>query len=335
MKKYKIYVLRDPRTNEIRYCGYTAGELRVRLWNHTASSRSSKKVTNWGMKRWFDELGELDMKPTIHLIDSSDDQGEALDLEVLHISNLRDTCDMLNIASGGMRDYSRIKDEFKDSYDYRVKAVYQYDLEGFYVDSFNSIKEAAASVNGEKSAISLSANNQDYTKVAYGFLWTDYKAKRIHVDIRIGGNEGNKHSQEALDKMSAAHKGKKWTKEAIAQRSESNSRALVQMEIDGTFIREWHSAKALLEETDWKVYSNRFGKGTQHGYVWVFKKDYDEDKDYNTIKEKVEPIVLEKKTSELKGATWVKNGKWLSSIRIGKKKVSLGYYDTPEESNAV
>lgn len=51
----------------------------------------------------------------------------------------------------------------------RLKKINQYDLEGNFIQSFNSLTEAAQAVNGSKGNISLVANGK--YKTAYGYKW--------------------------------------------------------------------------------------------------------------------------------------------------------------------
>ena len=51
----------------------------------------------------------------------------------------------------------------------RLKKINQYDLEGNFIQSFNSLTEAAQAVNGSKGNISQVANGK--YKTAYGYKW--------------------------------------------------------------------------------------------------------------------------------------------------------------------
>lgn len=51
----------------------------------------------------------------------------------------------------------------------RLKKINQYDLEGNFIQSFNSLTEAAQAVNGSKGNISQAANGKYQT--AYGYKW--------------------------------------------------------------------------------------------------------------------------------------------------------------------
>jgi hypothetical protein len=63
--------------------------------------------------------------------------------------------------------------------DLPFKEVYQYSLNGKYIRSFNSVKEAASFVGGNGSNISHSARGTKGTPTAKGFLWSFKKVKKV------------------------------------------------------------------------------------------------------------------------------------------------------------
>lgn len=66
----KIYTLKDPITNEIRYVGKTSNSLTERLQHHFYDLRRSK---NKHKINWFKKLENLGLKPIIELLDEVDD----------------------------------------------------------------------------------------------------------------------------------------------------------------------------------------------------------------------------------------------------------------------
>lgn len=66
-----IYVLRDPRTDEIRYVGKT-GNLRKRFPRHL---REAKKGTKWHVSNWIRLLVSLELKPVMQVIEECTKEG--------------------------------------------------------------------------------------------------------------------------------------------------------------------------------------------------------------------------------------------------------------------
>jgi hypothetical protein len=65
----RIYVLRDPRTNEVRYVGKTVKKLHFRLAGHIYSSKTAKTYRD----NWIASLLAAGLRPIIEQIDSAGD----------------------------------------------------------------------------------------------------------------------------------------------------------------------------------------------------------------------------------------------------------------------
>lgn len=98
MKKVKIYGLKDPNTNEIKYIGKTELTLKKRLYYHIWSL---KKCSNKHKINWFKKLLKENKKPIIFLIEEVDfDLWK--DREKFWISEMRkEGCKLVNYADGG------------------------------------------------------------------------------------------------------------------------------------------------------------------------------------------------------------------------------------------
>jgi len=66
MKTAKIYTLKDPETNQIRYVGKTEKTLKERMYYHTWDIKRTK---NNHKKNWFNSLSNKNLKPEIELIE--------------------------------------------------------------------------------------------------------------------------------------------------------------------------------------------------------------------------------------------------------------------------
>lgn len=104
-----------------------------------------------------------------------------------------------------------------------------------------------------------------------------------------GSNRGQIVSEETRKKISKANKGKnnsmygKSHSEDVKQMiSDLNSIAIVQLDVDGNFIKEWKGAKEAADYYD--VYPTpircvlRKKTYTSCGFIWVYKDEYDEGK---------------------------------------------------------
>lgn len=92
----KIYLLRDPRDNSIRYVGITRMTLRDRLLHHVRIARSGEKTHR---ASWVRHLISFNLIPIIELIEENSN----FDREVYWIKYYRDQGhDLVNTTEGGV-----------------------------------------------------------------------------------------------------------------------------------------------------------------------------------------------------------------------------------------
>ena len=92
-----IYVLIDPRNDEIRYVGYTYN-LKNRLWNHIGESRKQRNIYK---SRWINSLLKLGFIPEIKSIDTATD-ADVIEKEKFWIAEMkRQGCRLTNLSEGG------------------------------------------------------------------------------------------------------------------------------------------------------------------------------------------------------------------------------------------
>lgn len=97
-KPWSIYVLRDPRTNEIRYVGFTAETLRRRLGRHLSDATLKRKTH---CHRWILALRSLELIPSIEAIEQGSGP-EWANVEQKWISFYRNNGTRLtNLTDGG------------------------------------------------------------------------------------------------------------------------------------------------------------------------------------------------------------------------------------------
>ena len=90
--------------------------------------------------------------------------------------------------------------------------------------------------------------------------------------------KGEKLSQETKDKLSIALKGRKHTKKTKDKISKSNSKPIVQLSLNGEFIKRWDSFSQVKRELNLNrgsLYGCCKGKHkTCGGYKWMYLQDY-------------------------------------------------------------
>lgn len=266
-----IYVLRDPQTNEIRYCGYTTKSLKTRLWGHLSEANRSR---NKGRKKpnWIISLRENGLKPIIELVDTANTFDDLMELEKYWIAKLRtDGCDLLNGDRGGGGFY----DHNKGDYQYHMKEVYQYDTDGNFIRGFRSIKEAAEYLDTHPSCITRCTKDKEYTRMAGGYIWSDELKEKIEVNPPPRGMEGKKMSEEHLERHREMVRNIKWSKESIEKRSNTVSIPILQYSMDGDLIRKWDSAKQIREELGIKLEYSRYKETPWDGFWWCQEREFD------------------------------------------------------------
>lgn len=265
---FLVYGLYDPsQPDEVKYVGITRQKLRARLYNHVTESRRKLNV-NCMKESWIRGLLSQDKRPLIKCLYEGVGVDDMYEKEAEIIERLRsEGADIFNICAGGARDFGRESPLPPEERNYDRHAVHQYDLEGNYIKSFTSKKEAAEYVQCSPSLITLCTKDENITREGKGFYWRLYKKGAIKPNPPAWGNTGKKRSPETIKKMSEANKGKKWSKEAIEKRSKTNSKPVNQYTADGEFIKKWDSVKSIREELGIKVYSDRFDF-VQRGFRW-------------------------------------------------------------------
>lgn len=98
-----IYVLRHPKTKNIRYVGQTTEEPNSRLSKHICAAR---RGSDFPVCRWILKLLRNDFRPEIKVIDDADSEAELNKKEKLYIEEYRQKKDdLLNVADGGREGF--------------------------------------------------------------------------------------------------------------------------------------------------------------------------------------------------------------------------------------
>lgn len=92
-------------------------------------------------------------------------------------------------------------------------------------------------------------------------------------------NTGRIVSNETREKLSLALKGRKMSKESISKRTKSTYKPIIQLTLDGNFIKEWESATII--ERELHLTNGNIGKCCKglikqsFGFIWKYKYVYD------------------------------------------------------------
>lgn len=223
-QKTFIYTLSDPYTKEVRYIGKTVKSLKSRLNNHLYTS---KKVNNYRCN-WIKSILNKGNVPIIEILDECQWK-DSQHLECYWISQFKSWgFDLVNSTEGGegnlgLKLNNERKQKLRQS---RIKKIYQYDLQGNFIKSYNSITEAAKST-GQKGNSKISNVATGKRGQAGGFLWSYLKYKKLNPYKRNTPNISDSH-KNILRK--------------------AKSKPILQFSLDNNFIKEWDSAKQAAKE---------------------------------------------------------------------------------------
>lgn len=204
MKRYKIYVLIDPKTKKIRYVGRTVQTLKNRLKKHLRAKDKSHRVN------WIQSLLKEGLNPEIKLLCETISFDECKELEKYYINRLqKEGCDLVNMTEGGdgsigfshsndtkeklskitskrMSD-NKVIENLKNKGIERWKntseedklkmimrqphrrSIGQYSLDGELIKEFNSLREIERVLGYFRANISPCLRGE--FKQAYGFIW--------------------------------------------------------------------------------------------------------------------------------------------------------------------
>lgn len=203
MKEIFIYGLKDPLTNDIRYVGKTIG-LNRRYNAHIANSKIRKVHSSL----WIKSLMNKGVKPELVLIETVNEENW-IEREKYWISFYRKLYDLTNITDGGESNtnYARMgkknspehiakcvasrtgksiiqtdkegkrKKAIIDYYNKNKKLVYQYDLDGSFIQKWDCAVTAGKELHIAHSGITKCCKN--LRKKAGNFIWSFEKNSKL------------------------------------------------------------------------------------------------------------------------------------------------------------
>lgn len=150
----KIYLLRDPQTQEIRYIGRTKNDLKIRLRGHISKAKKKKTYKDC----WITNLSNVNLKPSIELLTVVNGWKESYKYEQSLIKEyLAKGYKLTNLHDRGEGEKQRnFSNEQREKISNSLKKLYQegklycgqiplkvFDLNGNFISNFNSYKECA------------------------------------------------------------------------------------------------------------------------------------------------------------------------------------------------
>lgn len=167
-----IYVLIDPRDNEVRYVGKTSNP-KSRLSGHITECK--KESTKHYRARWIRSLLKDNIKPIIKFIKVCPlNDFEKFETEYIKIFK---SDKLTNSDETGQGNSKRIKEVLDRQSQNSGRVVYQYDLDGNFIKEYRSVREAAKDLKISHSNISRCCNN--ISKHAGGFI---FRYRIVSVD---------------------------------------------------------------------------------------------------------------------------------------------------------
>lgn len=180
-KVYKMYSLKNPITNEIRYIGITSVRLNARLSQHIYTGKNERK-RNTPVSKWIYSLLKQDLKPVIELLDICEEVDwewiEKYWIEQFKQWGFR----LLNLREGGtgiITSEQRRKDGLQRSAEGHYIKIVRLDTSGNLIKIYNSIKEASIELDVVDSAIGNSISGR--SALCANSYW-------VHLDKYNSGN---------------------------------------------------------------------------------------------------------------------------------------------------
>lgn len=167
-----IYVLLDPRDNEVRYVGKTSNP-KSRLSGHI--SECKRESSKHYRARWIRSLLKDNLKPIIKFIKVCPlNDFEKFETEYIKIFK---SDKLTNSDETGQGNTGRIKEVIDRMSKPKSRIVYQYDLDGNFIKEYRSVREAGKSLNIYHSHISRCCNGE--YKHTQGFI---FRYNKTEVD---------------------------------------------------------------------------------------------------------------------------------------------------------
>lgn len=253
MNKYKVYVLKDPITLDIRYVGYTGQLLSKRLSAHI---QDCKKIKNSHRVNWIRNLLNKEKQPIIELVKDKLTHEDAIILEISLISKITNLVNG-TIGGDGIPNPSQ---EIREKISKTLKLGYK---------SGRILPTKHNKLSGDKHPMygKIGVTNPNYgSKRNIQSLKNLSDCKKGEKNPMYGKSscmKGKTHTEESKLKISEKLKGK-------ISKKRGTAKDVLQFDLNNIFIAE--SNGFILGSKKANIY--RCCKGitkTAYGYIWKFK----------------------------------------------------------------
>lgn len=180
MKEYKIYKLIDPETKIIKYIGCTTSTLNERLSQHIYDARKKNSFKSI----WIKSLLEKEKKPIIKLIEICTEENW-IQKEQYYINFYYKNLTNFTKGGDGMLLNRQIS-SIKKSSEKKFVKIQQYTLEGVYIKTWESIKDACEKLKLSTTSLGNCLNKR--SKSCGGYLWKYFDNSLSNIDKYIPKN---------------------------------------------------------------------------------------------------------------------------------------------------
>ena len=203
--KTKVYILKDPTNEDIRYVGITTKTLEERLKGHLNDVKTRPDL-NYHKINWIKKLQKGGKIPIIEQIDELDTLEEAKEKEIEYIAKYKKEYNLTNCTLGG--DFIGFKAHSREVIlkKKNTRPITQYDIFGGKIADFEITEDAVRELK-LSSGSKLTMCCKRKRKNAHGYVWR-YK------DEPFGEIENNPKSLDFCDLIQCDLNGneiKRWS----------------------------------------------------------------------------------------------------------------------------
>ena len=299
MKKYEIYKVTNNINNKI-YVGITNQGYKVRFYKHCSDSiRGSNfplhlALRKYGIDNFTTEVIEtcdtIDLlkEREIHWIKTLQSQSKEIGYNVTNGGDgafgrpvSEETRQIMREKATGRKHSDETK--LKLQYNTSIKSISMYTLDGVYVKTFNSSREASREIGVNSTNIAACARG-NYTQSG-GYKWsytTELKPidkPSINTTFKPVKSRVVVMTDEVKKKISDSNKATFSDPARRLKRSQNNpkNRVIVQYTLDGILVKEYNSVADAVREIGAKTHTNiaKCARGIRNkaeGFVWKYKE---------------------------------------------------------------